>query len=85
MKVAQKKSKGRINASLYFGNVQALEITLKDSEITVEIKDIKASIEFGMGAFLSRKKDSSLMGIIGMLKKRGYKIKIKHGILEFEL
>ena len=81
----QKETKGRIKTSLYFGKVPALEITLEDSEITIEIKDIKASIEFGMGAFLSRKKDSSLMGIIGMLKKRGYKIKIKHGILEFEL
>ena len=76
---------GKVHFVLMVGDKAAVEIEIKDKEILLLIKNPLYAIELGLEEFLKSRKGNERMQLFETLKKMGYKIKIKYGLLEFSL
>ena len=64
-----------------------LEVSVEKKEITIEVRDTLAAIEYGMKKILDKKagEKSATSKILKMIKDKGYRIRIKYGVFEFNL
>ncbi len=74
---------GRVHFMVLVGTEPALEIKLRDKDIVVEVKNPLLAVEFGLQELAKGGKIDSR--IFREIKKLGYRIKIKYGILELDL
>ncbi len=78
-----KRIEGRIKISVYIDKKPFIDIDIKKTNITIDIKDPFMVIELGLKD-IQESKDTK-KEIMRMVKKRGYSLSIKYGGFQFEI
>ncbi|MBI4173299.1 MAG: hypothetical protein HY519_01120 [Candidatus Aenigmarchaeota archaeon] len=72
--------KGKAGLFIEVQGKQAAEIKLDGKAITVDVKNPLLAME----ALLEQMGQGNAKSVLGLLKKSGYQVKVKYGILEFD-
>ena len=78
----------RISIMVLIDDKALVEVSVEKKEITVEVKNPLMAIEYGLKKFFESRKLKEKSGtskILKMVKEKGYKIKVKYGVFEFDV
>jgi hypothetical protein len=99
-KILGTMSEGHISFTVSLDGGDLVQIRVKDKKIVIELKSALLALKFGLKEYLSasgkdsKEKDSGKkkkgkqgfdMSVFDNIKKAGYKVYVKYGILEFEI
>jgi hypothetical protein len=78
----------RISIMVLIDEKPLVEVHVEKKEITVEVKNPILAIEYGLKKFFESRKlkeKGNTSKILKMIKDKGYRIKIKYGVFEFDI
>ena len=65
-----------------------VEVHVEKKEILIDVKNPLLAIEYGLKKFLESRKakeKSDTSRVLKMIKEKGYRIKVKYGVFEFDV
>ena len=75
--------KGRLRFHMFLEGKPAVDIVLQAGEVVIDIKNPILALEMGMHHMGEKSKTNSY--VLDMIKKAGWKVKVKYKIFEMEL
>ncbi|MHA2065617.1 MAG: hypothetical protein ACXABY_14675 [Candidatus Thorarchaeota archaeon] len=78
----------RISIMVLIDEKPLVEVSVEKKEIIVEVKNPLLAIEYGLKKFFESRKvkeKSDTSRVLKMIKDKGYKIKVKYGVFEFDV
>ena len=77
-----KNVSGKATLSININGKEAFDVLVDEKEITVDVKDPFALLEFGLGEIMKKKGKSRT---VQKLKDAGFKVKVKYKLFKVEL
>jgi len=77
-----KRIEGKVKISVYIDKKPFIDIDIKRTNITIDIKDPFMVIELGLR---DMKESKDMKEVMKIAKKRGYSLSIKYGGFQFEI